>query len=283
MFRIACEGILAVKALHYKIRSWVLGLVPHLIMSYHCMGVLATLMNYRLVSVEKAVVLDVADVFGYIYTAFDALLTSAAVAQILVRGKEETGVTMLLIGRVIHRLLFTMWVHVYHSLLNDCLDVSSLLVLLATRVYLRDRNEWPRLALKKCEFLLLAGRIGLSSIYISWLEEIINPISSSLSLALLSALVLGIKCRAAAYLTALVIPYHDVLSPHFWFLWGWNDALLSLEHLSLLLCKIGGFLLLSQLGAGKWSLDRYLSRAPETKEQMGHYRHTKTKTSAYVL
>ncbi|XP_022222181.1 uncharacterized protein LOC111073922 [Drosophila obscura] len=272
MIRVAYEGILAIKALHYMIRSWILELVPYLIMSYYCMDVLATLLNYRLVSTEKAVVLDVKDVFGYIYTSFDTLLTSAAVALISVQLKEETGIIILLVGRVIHRLLFSMWTHLYQFILNDCLDVGSLLSLLATRVYLRDRNEWPRLNLKKFEFLLLAGRISLSSIYISWLEERIDTMDNVLSLALLSAMVFGIKCRVASYTTVLAILYHDVLGTQFWFLWGWNDALLSLQYTSLLLSKIGGFLVFSQLGAGKWSLGTYLSRTVR-KERMGNYRH----------
>ncbi|BFF94959.1 uncharacterized protein DMAD_12468 [Drosophila madeirensis] len=265
--------ILAFKSWHNKIRSWILELMPYFIMSYYGMDVLATLLKYRLVCTEKAVVLDVHDVFGYVYTTFDALLTAAAIALITVQRKEETGIIMLLIGRVIHRLLFSFWTHLHHFLLNDGLDVGSLLCLLATRVYQRDRNEWQRLDLRKFELLLLAGRISLSSIYISWLQEGTNTFCNILYLALLGALLLGLKCRIASYTTVLAILYHDVLSVNFWFLWGWNDAILSLLYSSLLLSKIGGFLLLSQLGAGKWSLDKFQSRTAERKEQMGNYRH----------
>ncbi|XP_017110292.1 uncharacterized protein LOC108134484 [Drosophila elegans] len=270
-----------IKGLRREIRPCVLKLMPYFVMSYYFMEVLYSLVNGNIVGRERAIVMDVNDMFGYIYTFFDVLLTMVAIFVILGTRKESSGVTLLLIGRVIHRLFFSIWTVFFYFLFNDSLDVGCLLMLIAAKIRMRDPKEWPHMEKSNYELLLLGGRICLSSLFIMWLDESVETeFFSIVSIVLLIFLSLGFHCKLFAYLTVISLLYHDVFSNHWSMLFGWNDKLLSIQYFSLLLCKIGGFLMLSELGGGKWSIDGFRNSKCEKRDKKGNYRIVKGQAPA---
>ncbi|XP_017076612.2 uncharacterized protein LOC108111597 [Drosophila eugracilis] len=254
--------------------------MPHFVMSYYFMEVFYSLVNTPLVGRERAIIMDVNEVFGHFYTIFDVLLTTGAMVLILGSRKEASGVTLLLMGRVVHRLFFSIWTVFFYFLFNDSLDVGSLLMLMAAKIEMRDQKEWPQMAKWKYQLLLLGGRVCLSSLFIMWLDEGLDTFFSISSKVLWFFIIAGFQCKLFAYLTVIALLYHDVFSNHWSMLWGWNDRLLSIQYFSLLFSKIGGFLMLSELGGGKWSIDGLRNRKGSQWEKKGNYRIIKDQTSA---
>jgi len=160
-----------IKGLKREIRPCVLKYMPYFVMSYYFMEVLYSVVNTPLVGRERAIVMDVNEVFGHFYTTFDVLLTIGAIFLILGTRKEASGVTLLLIGRVVHRLFFSIWTIFFYFLFTDSLDVGSLLMLMAAKITLRDQNEWPQMGESRYQMMLLGGRLCLSSLFIMWLDE----------------------------------------------------------------------------------------------------------------
>ncbi|XP_033166700.1 uncharacterized protein T02E1.7 [Drosophila mauritiana] len=266
-----------INTLRREMRPIVLKYMPFLVMSYYFMEVFYSVVHTPLVGRERAIVMDVNECFGHFYTCFDVLLTIGAIFLILCTRKAVSGVTLLLIGRVVHRLFFSIWTMFFYFLFNDSLDVGSLLLLMAAKINLRDQMDWFQ---TKYNMLLLGGRLCLSSLYIIWIDEGLETLFSIVSFGLLVFIWLGFHCKLFAYLTVVALLYHDVFSNHWSMLWGWNDTLLSIQYISLLFCKIGGFLMLSELGGGRWSVDGYRKRSGEKWEKKGNYRIIKTQTSA---
>ncbi|XP_016976255.1 uncharacterized protein LOC108042460 [Drosophila rhopaloa] len=269
-----------IKGFKREIRPCILKVMPYCVMSYYFMEVLYSLVNGHLVGRERAIVMDVTDVFGYIYTCFDVLLTIVAIFLILATRKEASGVTLLLIGRVIHRLFFSIWTVFFYFLFNDSLDVGSLLMLMAAKIKLRDEKEWSHTERSKYQLLLLGGRLCLCSLFIMWMDENVETMFSIVSMVLLLFISVGFHCKLSAYLTVVALLYHDVFSNHWSMLWGWNDRLLSMQYFSLLFCKIGGVLMLSELGGGKWSIDGFRNRNGEKWDKKGNYRIVKGQAPA---
>ncbi|XP_017059207.1 uncharacterized protein LOC108100011 [Drosophila ficusphila] len=269
-----------IKGVKRRIRPFVLKFMPYFVMSYYFMEVLYAAVHTSLVGRERAIVMDVHDAFGYIYTFFDILLTIAAIFINLCTKKEASGVTLLLIGRVIHRLFFSIWTIFFYFLVNDSLDVGSLLMLVAAKSKLRDQKEWPQMEKWKYQLLLLGGRLCLSSLFIMWMDEELESSFTIVSFVLLFFISLGFQCKLFSYLTVIALLYHDVFSNHWSMLFGWNDTLLSLQYFSLLFCKIGGFMMLSELGGGRFSLDGLRNRKAEKWEQKGGYRLVKNQPPA---
>ncbi|XP_016963312.1 uncharacterized protein LOC108033484 [Drosophila biarmipes] len=268
------------KRLRREVRPCVLKFMPYFVMSYYFMEVLYSVVNTPLVGRERAIVMDVNEVFGHLYTAFDVLLTIGAISLILGTRKEASGVTLLLIGRVIHRLFFSIWTVFFYFLFTDSLDVGSLLMLMAAKTTLREQNERPQVGESQYQILLLGGRLCLSSLFIMWLDEGPETFFSIVSLGLLLFITLGFHCKLFAYLAVIALLYHDVFSNHWSMLWGWNDTLLSVQYFSLLFCKIGGLLMLSELGGGKWSIDGFRNRNSVKWERKGSYRIVKSQAAA---
>ncbi|XP_039493455.1 uncharacterized protein LOC120453006 [Drosophila santomea] len=266
-----------INSLRREFRPLVLKCMPYFVMSYYFMEVLYSVVNTPLVGRERAIVMDVNEVFGHFYTSFDVLLTIGAILLILGTRKEASGVTLLLIGRVVHRLFFSIWTMFFYFLFNDSLDVGSLLLLMAAKINLRDQRDWFQ---SKYHLLLLGGRVGLCSLFIIWMDEGVETLFSIVSFGLLVFISLGFHCKLFAFSAVVALLYHDVFSNHWSMLWGWNDTLLSIQYFSLLFCKIGGFLMLSQLGGGRWSVDGYRNRNGEKWQKKGNYRIIKTQTSA---
>lgn len=158
----------AINILRREFRPIVLKYMQYFVMSYYFMEVLYSVVNTPLVGRERAIVMDVNECFGHFYTCFDVLLTIGAIFLILGTRKEASGVTLLLIGRVIHRLFFSIWTMFFYFLFNDSLDVGSLLLLMAAKINLRDQMDWFQ---SKYHILLLGGRLCLSSLYIIWIDE----------------------------------------------------------------------------------------------------------------
>ncbi|EDW88012.1 uncharacterized protein T02E1.7 [Drosophila yakuba] len=266
-----------INSLRREFRPLVLKCMPYFVMSYYFMEVLYSAVNTPLVGRERAIVMDVNEVFGHFYTSFDVLLTIGAIILILGTRKEASGVTLLLIGRVVHRLFFSIWTMFFYFLFNDSLDVGSLLLLMAAKINLREQRDWFQ---SKYHLLLLGGRVGLCSLFIIWMDEGVETVFSIVSFGLLVFISLGFHCKLFAFLAVVALLYHDVFSNHWSMLWGWNDTLLSIQYFSLLFCKIGGFLMLSQLGGGWWSVDGYRNRNGGKWQKKGNYRIIKTQTSA---
>ncbi|KAH8367400.1 hypothetical protein KR084_012081 [Drosophila pseudotakahashii] len=269
-----------IKGLRREIRPLVLKCMPYFVMSYYFMEVLYSVVNTPHVGRERAIVMDVNEVFGHFYTSFDVLLTIGAIFLILGTRKDASGVTLLLIGRVVHRLFFSIWTMFFYFFFTDSLDVGSLFMLMAAKIKLRDQKEWPQMEKSKYQVLLLAGRLCLCCLFIMWLDEGMETSFSVVSLGLLLFISVGFHCKLFAYLTVIALLYHDVFSNHWSMLWGWNDTLLSIQYFSLLFCKVGGFLMLSELGGGKWSVDGFRNRKGVKCERKGNYRIIKGQAEA---
>ncbi|KAH8412930.1 hypothetical protein KR009_006877 [Drosophila setifemur] len=254
--------------------------MPYFVMCSYFMDLVYSLVNIERVGKERAIVLDVDMVFGYIYTIFDLILMVSAIFIVIWTRKEDSGVTLILIGRVIHRMLFSLGTLYFYFLLDDSLDVGSLLFLLARKTQQREKNDCNQMERRKYQLLLLAGRLCLCTLFITWLDEQMDFIFNIVTVFLLSFTVLGLQCQLFAYLTVFALLYHDVFSNHWSMLFGWNDTLLSLQYFSILLSKIGGFVLLSELGGGKWSIDGYRTETGERWPQTGGYRIIKSQTPA---
>lgn len=99
-------------------------------------------------------------------------------------------------------------------------------------------------------------------------------------MCLLIPIFVGFQCKWCSYLTVLALLYHDVFSNHWSMLWGWRDNLLSLQYFAIFFGKIGAFLILSELGGGKWSVDGYMGWNGNTWDQKGSYKILKGQTTA---
>ncbi|KAH8328057.1 hypothetical protein KR067_003562, partial [Drosophila pandora] len=253
---------------------------PYLVLSSYILDVVYALFNITNVGRTRAVVLDVHVAFGYMYTSFDIILNTVAIILIMFSRKQDSGVTILLIGRVIHRILFTLWTMFFYFLLDDAFDVGCILILLAAKIRQNKRHEWVSLDSWKLELLLLAGRLCMCSIFIVWLDEEASNIFYIIAVALLFPLSLGLNCQFFSFLTICAILYHDIFSNQASFVTGWDDSFLSVEYFMVVFSKLGGFLLLSVLGGGKWSIDGFRNRKAEKRDQKSGYRLMKNQTTA---
>lgn len=277
------------------------------------MEVVYGLFNIMNVGRTRAVVLDTHVAFGYMYTSFDILLNAVAISLIIFSRKPDSGVTILLIGRLIHRILFTLWTMFFYFLLDDAFDVGCILLLLAAKMRQNKRQDWANLDNWKSELILLIGRLCMCSIFVVWLDEeasvstmfilwgtihesnrMLKNILSFLSIfslifqnifyivavALLFPLSLGLSCEIFSFLTICAILYHDIFSNQSSFVSGWDDSFLSLEYFVAVFSKVGGFLLLSVLGGGKWSIDGFRNRKAEKRDQKSGYRLMKNQMTA---
>ncbi|KAH8282221.1 hypothetical protein KR054_006274 [Drosophila jambulina] len=232
--------------------------MPYLVMSYYFMDMLYSFANFFHLCKERAVVMDVTKVFVYIYTMFDIGLILVSLILTLGTRMEETGVMLLLIGRVIHRLLLSLWSMLLYYLFGELQDMGCLLMLLAAKAKVRAKMGCPKMEVKRYQFLLLGARLCLCCMFLIWLDENVNALFNVLSVFMFISIGLGFYCKGSSYLTVLALMYHDVFSHHWSLLWGWNDYFISLQYFALFFGKIGAFLMLSELGGGKWSIDGYL-------------------------
>lgn len=155
-------------------RLRVLKLMPYFVMSFYFVDAFYSTYHFRNVGKERAVVMDVSNAFGCIYTIFD--IGTIVVSLILILGTriEESGVTLLLIGRVVHRLLFSIWSMLFYFLLSDALDLGCLLMLLAAKTKVRLEMGWPKMEVSSYHLLLAGARICLCCMFAIWLDEDMN-------------------------------------------------------------------------------------------------------------
>ncbi|KAH8261798.1 hypothetical protein KR038_005913 [Drosophila bunnanda] len=252
--------------------------MPYFVMSIYFMDLLYSLVHFFHLSKERAVVMDASKVFGYIYTMFDMILILVSVILTLGTQLEESGLTLLLIGRVIHCLLLSNWSMLMHYIISECQDMGCLLMLLAAKAKVRAMMGCPKMEVRSYHTLLLAARICLCCMFLIWLDEDVNVcrfvkgyflfhiflvfyyfkvLFQVLSVLLFISIFTGLYCRFFSYLTILALIYHDILSNHWSMIWGWNDYFLPLNYFALFFGKIAAFLMLSELGGGKWSMDGF--------------------------
>ncbi|XP_017025517.1 uncharacterized protein [Drosophila kikkawai] len=259
---------------------WIPTLMPYFVMLNYFMDLLYSLVHFSHLGKQRAVVMNVTNVFGYIYTVFDMFLILVSLILTLGTRIEESGVILLLIGRVIHRLLLSIWSMLLYYLFSECQDMGCLLMLLATKAKMHAEKGCPKMEVSSYHLLLLGARLCLCCMFLIWMDEDLNVIFNILSLLLFISIGLGFYCKVCSYLTLLVLMYHDIFSNHWSMLFGWNDYFLSMNYFAMFFGKIGAFLMLSELGAGKWSMDSYLGLNDYERDQKGGYKIIKEQATA---
>ncbi|KAH8341442.1 hypothetical protein KR059_007084 [Drosophila kikkawai] len=275
--------------------------MPYFVMLNYFMDLLYSLVHFSHLGKQRAVVMNVTNVFGYIYTVFDMFLILVSLILTLGTRIEESGVILLLIGRVIHRLLLSIWSMLLYYLFSECQDMGCLLMLLATKAKMHAEKRCPKMEVSSYHLLLLGARLCLCCMFLIWMDEDLNVsrdfkryllvfiflitsyskvIFNILSLLLFISIGLGFYCKVCSYLTLLVLMYHDIFSNHWSMLFGWNDYFLSMNYFAMFFGKIGAFLMLSELGAGKWSMDSYLGLNDYERDQKGGYKIIKEQATA---
>ncbi|KAH8249560.1 hypothetical protein KR032_010522 [Drosophila birchii] len=254
--------------------------MPYFVMSNYFMDLLFSFVHFFHLCNERAVVMDVTNVFGYIYTIFDMSLMVVSLILTLGTSIEETGVTLMLIGRVIHRLLLSMWSLLLYYLVGEFQDMGCLFILVAAKAKLRFKMGCPKMEVSSYHLLLVAARFCLCCMFLIWLDENVNVLFNIISILLFVSIGLGLYCKVFSYLTIMALIYHDILSTHWSMLFGWNDYFLSMNYFALFFGKLGAFLILSELGGGKWSMDSYLGLNNYNWNHKRSYKIIKDQTSA---
>ncbi|KAH8289888.1 hypothetical protein KR018_000184, partial [Drosophila ironensis] len=245
--------------------------MPYFVLCSYIMAVIYGVVRISHVSGDRAIVLDVVPPFGWVYTIFDILLMGMAILLITRYRKTQSGVMLLMIGRLIHRLLFSVWTLLFYFVFDDAFDLGCLLILLATKM-----KEEELQGSRTYELILLIGRLCMCLIYLFWMEEDASIYFKLFGLVLMSFLAFGYRCKVLAFLTVVGVLHHDVFSHH-WSLWyGWNDAFLTLLYFSNVFSKLGAFMMLWTLGGGRWSIDGYLSG----RDKKGNYELVQNETTA---
>ncbi|XP_017098924.2 uncharacterized protein [Drosophila bipectinata] len=262
-------------------RHLIMRICPFFVLASYFLEVIYTLVNMEHVGKTRAVVLDSHIAFSYIYTSFDILLNIVAIALIVYTRAQESGVSILLVGRVIHRILFTLWTMFFYFLLDDSFDVGCLLLLLAVKVKEKKRQDLIKIDSLPYQLLLLLGRLCICSMFVIWQDETSTSIIFVIIIwSLLFPLFFGLSTELFSILTICAILYHDIYSNQSSFISGWDDWFLSMEYFLAVLSKVGAFLMLSVLGGGKWSIDGFRNRKAEKQCQKSGYRLIKTQTAA---
>ncbi|KAH8374237.1 hypothetical protein KR200_005080 [Drosophila serrata] len=254
--------------------------MPYFVMSNYFMDLLYSFVHFFHLSKERAVIMDVTGVFGHIYTMFDMSLILVSLVLTLGTRIEESGVTLILIGRVIHRLLLSIWSMFMYYLVGECQDMGCLLLLLATKAKMRAQMGCPKMEVSSFHILLLVARIFLCCMFLIWLDEDVNEFFNFISVLLCILIAMGLYCKVVSYLTIVALMYHDIFSNHWSLLWGWHDYFLSLNYFAVFFGKIGAFMMLSELGGGKWSMDGYLGLNDYNWNQKGSNKIIKEQATA---
>ncbi|KAM8716870.1 hypothetical protein ACLKA7_003701 [Drosophila subpalustris] len=146
----------------------------------------------------------------------------------------------------------------YELLLHHCVDVASLLLLLAMRLSQREAVEWHNnnsRQQRNLQRLLLLGRICMCCVFLLWIVEKHQIINKPFAVTWFIFMLLGIRCKLMAYISTLILLWHCCFQANGSLIFGWNDLKISMQFLSPLLSRVAGFLLLARLGGGKWSVD----------------------------
>ncbi|XP_030384524.1 surfeit locus protein 4 homolog [Scaptodrosophila lebanonensis] len=199
---------------------------------------------------EMVMVLGIPKWFAELILMVDTLQTLVISLLIICRFHVLAGVVMLLVQLLADTMLFDVW-----QLLRE-FGVAGCVVLLLLFERQRLKGEIPEIGQDVQQVLLLLARICMACACLLWLKDINELIFDVFAFVCLVFILFGFHCKFVSALTAFALLVCNVLKNGFW----WqnptsedNDAELFCRTLTM----VGGYLLLAQLGPGKWSLDSY--------------------------
>ncbi|KAL7741384.1 hypothetical protein ACLKA6_013823 [Drosophila palustris] len=241
-----------------KAKSWIPRVMPLLIVFGYLEEAVHAMLHLRMLANQMGVIINSWEIIGVIYVLLDIGIILTGTVLIANGWNDNRGVVMLLLQRTMRSFAFSSSIWDYELLLHHCVDVASLLLLLAMRLSQREAVEWHNnnsRQQRSLQRLLLLGRICMCCVFLLWIVEKHQIINKPFAVTWFIFMLLGIRCKLMAYLSVLILLWHCCFQANGSLIFGWNDLTISMQFLSPLLSRIAGFLLLAHLGGGKWSVD----------------------------